>query len=261
MDYQDLRGFVARAENIQHLSIMRKHLDLSGDCWSPHQRDLYAAPPAPGGRKYISVPKDRSPILLELVTRCRRCEACLRQRRNLWAARAVQETAYWPRTWFGTLTFRPEVHQFHLSETRARLAKSQIDLDRLEPERQFTERLRDTGRAVTLWLKRVRKQSGARIRTLVVAEAHESGLPHYHCLIHEMNESEAVRYTVLTEQWTGGFSRFNLVTEPRKSVYLCKYLAKSLAARVRASKGYGKHALDGIGEAVKPRPLSQHDLP
>src|SRR3546814_5721811 len=46
-------------------------------------------------------------VPVEVPSRCRRCENCLRHKQRLWTARAIDELKAASRTWFGTLTFRP----------------------------------------------------------------------------------------------------------------------------------------------------------
>lgn len=92
---------------------------------------------------------------------------------------------------------------------------------------------------ITKYLKRVRKKSGAPLRYILVAEAHKSGLPHYHMLIHECDPSRQVRHKDLTAAWSWGFTRFKLVETSNTAWYVCKYLSKAQLARVRASVRYG----------------------
>lgn len=177
---------------------------------------------------------------LLLMSRCRRCEPCLKARAYSWSERAKWELGHARRTWFGTLTLRPEEH--YLAECRARqeLIARSVDFDGLRSEDQFKARHNAVGPELTKWLKRVRKESGATLRYLLVAEAHKTGLPHYHLLVHERSGS-AVGERTLRRQWTLGHSKFNLVDEgdPRAARYVCKYLAKAAEARVRASIRYG----------------------
>ena len=51
---------------------------------------------------------DKGPVPVEMAARCRKCAGCLEHRRRLWTARALQEVNAHARTWFGTLTIRPE---------------------------------------------------------------------------------------------------------------------------------------------------------
>lgn len=174
---------------------------------------------------------------VEMWVRCRKCAACLAQRRKLWAARALKETAVAPRTWFGTFTLNPDAH--FLMECRAgvRLHEGGTDWGSLNAPEQFLERHREIAKELSLYLKRVRKYSEAKLRYLLVAEAHKSGLPHYHMLIHE--RLTPVRKQLLKDQWKLGFTDFKLVDDPRQAAYVCKYLGKSALARIRASQDYG----------------------
>lgn len=125
----------------------------------------------------------------------------------------------------------------------ARLAKRGVRWAELSPAEQFQARHQEISRDLTTWLKRVRKQSGARLRYLLVAEAHKSGLPHYHALIHERRFSVPVTERVLRHQWNLGFSKFQLVEGSEAAWYVAKYLAKDARARVRASVRYGNCGL------------------
>ena len=133
-----------------------------------------------------------------------------------------------------------------VSRARQRLWSGGTDFDALSPHDQFMERMTEIGREVTLYLKRVRKESGARVRYLLVAEAHKSGLPHLHILVHEASPDKPVRHKTLEGQWKLGFTRFKLAHDVKTASYVCKYISKALLARVRASLRYGQ------GEAERP---------
>ena len=146
------------------------------------------------------------------------------------------------RTWFGTLTLAPQSHFEVVSRIRLRLAKRGEDFDTFPETRQFSERVHEIGKEITLWLKRVRKESAAKLRYVLVAERHKSGLPHFHLLVHEVCEDRPVAERTLRKQWHLGFSQFKLVAqgdETRTAGYVAKYLTKSALARVRSSVGYG----------------------
>lgn len=119
-----------------------------------------------------------------------------------------------------------------------------IEFSELTQAQKFAELQRIAGKRITLWLKRVRKNSGAVIRYLLVAERHKTGLPHYHLLVHEMGG--VVRHRHLADSWSYGFTNFKLVLGGRPASYVAKYLGKSHDARVRASLGYGQF--------LRPRP-------
>lgn len=180
------------------------------------------------------------PLELTLHTRCRRCDKCRQARAREWTYRATEETLRSQRTWFATLTLNPAAHVHMLNVARMREVAQAIDFDALPALERFTLVHNVISVEITKYLKRVRFESKASIRYLFVAEKHVSGLPHYHALIHERPGSGPVLYRTLSEQWQLGFSKFNLVTDPKRAGYVCKYLSKDAAARVRASVGYGK---------------------
>lgn len=166
----------------------------------------------------------------------------------MWEHRARAEVQIAPRTWFGTLTLRPEAHATIGARCRARLARQGIDFDALPFGEQFEERHRMIGVEITKYLKRVRKASAPGFRYLLVCEHHKSGLPHYHLLIHEI-EDGCVKSATLASQWQLGFEQWRLLSDLRQATYLCKYLSKATVARVRASGRYG------IGHSQKITPL------
>lgn len=179
-----------------------------------------------------------------LYVRCRKCPACLKQRGRVWRARATAETLAARRTWFGTLTLHPD------RATQARYAADRAlqnaISDRCDPTNIFKAMCNEVTPEITRWLKRLRKNSGALVRYMLVAERHKSGMPHWHCLIHEY--SGAVPKRTAQEAWRYGFSQFKLVDEnDTKAVrYVCKYVAKEASARIRASRHYGG-ALPDLG--------------
>lgn len=177
----------------------------------------------------------------EMYVRCRKCAACRRARAGFWRLLAKRELERSARTWFGTLTLAPDQHFQMLCRARLRLARKAIRFGELSPDRQFLEVASEAGKEITRWLKRVRKESAAPIKYLLVTEAHKSGLPHFHLLIHEQDAARPVRHKVLAAQWQLGFSRFNLVDEsPNVAGYVTKYISKSNLGRVRASIAYGR---------------------
>lgn len=197
------------------------------------------------------------PIHTAMQVRCRRCPACLRARAALWRRRAVGEINTAQRTWFGTLTLSEAeqvkaLYRAQVGASRRGVAwhepvkrwSGEDDISyvrRCELER-FGRVVRSIAPEVTKWLKRVRKESDAKLRFLLVAEAHKSGRPHFHILVHEAYGSSPIRKRTLDSQWKLGFSQFRLVAEGDKAAaYVCKYLTKSVLARVRASIAYGRH--------------------
>lgn len=162
------------------------------------------------------------------------------------------EVAHSHRTWFGSLTFKPEEHARMAMEASKRVGLATFGA--LNPAEELRERSVEAGRRITKWLKRVREASGASLRYCLVLEPHKSGLPHFHILVHEVTE-EGVTWRILNRQWAvHGFSHFRLAkNEDAPSRYLTKYLTKSSAARVRASVGYGQRELSPSGLGSLPR--------
>lgn len=210
--------------------------------WQKEGRVLRASP-GPKGRIY-------PPTWIDIEVRCRRCENCLRLRQRHWTARVHAELAahdiIGARTWFGTITLRPEDHFRALVTARLESSAGGFDLDRCSDEEIFAARHRIISRWLTLYLKRVRKQAKVPFRYLLVCEKHKSGLPHYHILVHEDGPLREIPKRILQEQWPHGFTRWKLVEDRRQGAYLTKYLSKTLEARVRASRFYGQKTPFGI---------------
>lgn len=264
------RALIAQALQsgaVRH-STMRTEWDIAGNCMSPVPTELHARPSAGretftdavvrtfGGwekvgdgvtlpprqfnRKRIEVgPGKECPLTLLLWTRCRECEKCRKARATLWARRAAHEIACSARSWFGTLTARPSEAYRYLAQARQRLAAQGIDFDDLSVDEQFKLRAGEMLSDATLFCKRIRKNSNAPLRYLVVAEPHKSGVPHLHVLIHEVDPEQPVRHDTLSKAWRAGFSRFKLIGEGSPVGYVSKYLSKNASARVRASFAYG----------------------
>lgn len=218
-------------------------LNLAGDCEEPVYRHLKGLPDPTMARLGL---ESRLPALQRVLLRCRACEACRQYRKRIWSARAVDEVMMSDRTWFGTLTMRPAVHQrcLALARRRCKVRRSE-DFDALEPAERYKQVIAIANREITLFLKRVRKNSKAKVRYLLVNEQHKSGLPHWHILLHEV-DGVRVPKNLLEAQWLAGYSHWRLVdhADPKQAFYACKYLAKDLLNRVRASFGYGR-ARDG----------------
>ena len=164
--------------------------------------------------------RDKLPV--EMVARCRTCPECLAHRRRLWTARAVDEIAVSSRTWFGTLTVKPFERFKHklLAERklqrRGGLPEGQL-LSSLSSAEQFPYLAAELGSEVTRYLKRVHK-AGFPLRYLLVAEAHKSGDPHFHILIHEQGLNIPKRE--LEAQWRIGFSHWRLVERDSSAAYM-----------------------------------------
>lgn len=213
--------------------------DISGNCQQPVKIELHGRH-AKGNDKMLCVDEpDKFPNFVEMEVACRKCENCLKRRGHLWRLRAKAEIHDAPRTWLATLTLSPEAWTVLLSKTRVRLGRSGTDLEALPVNEQLFE-LDKVGFAdLQLWFKRLRKI--APLRYLAVTEAHKSGLPHWHVLLHEMSPDTPLRYdTALKGSWPHGFDSYKLVSTANAAGYVTKYLTKSLGARVRASQAYGR---------------------
>lgn len=200
---------------------------------------------------------------LELLVRCRRCDKCRYFRMRLWRFRARAEIAASSRTWFGTLTLRPTEQALALLRAQSKAARGGVVWEELTDAERFSRRVNAISPEITKYLKRVRKQSGAKIRYCLVAEEHKTGLPHFHLLVHEIGDTP-VRHEVLKGQWGLGFSNFKLA-DPTAANYVTKYLTKATRAQIRASLAYGNTASAieaprlSLVRQARPSPLSMED--
>lgn len=233
--------------------------DIAGSCHVPKEV-LFQSEETPFRRK--------GEFRLLMKVPCRKCEACWKIKQTDWVSRSMAECAVAQRTWFGTLTLTLEQH--HRATMMADALRKQRGWDN-NPEALNSARFIVIGKEVTKFLKRVRKNSGAKLKYLAVMELHGSGkyrrrdgviaerqlsgLPHFHLLIHEQNGSVPIRWKVLNDAWKFGHSKFKLAEdrETLKSTafYVCKYMSKDASAHVRASLYYGKlkSVLRGLGSS------------
>jgi len=231
LSWEALRSLVSRALEqgaVRH-SLVRTEWDVAGDCMSPRTVEHHARPAK--GRSFDFLGDGRHPLNLVMHVRCRHCDRCLRQRRHEWIRRAIAEVALADRTWMVTLTMRPDEHY------RLLLLAQKNKRDISTEDARLRAELAEAGREVTLYLKRLRKASGSRLRYLLVAEQHKSGLPHYHVLMHE--RAGCVKHATLQGAWHLGFTHAKLLTDSQGARYVAKYLLKSSGLRVRASLRYG----------------------
>lgn len=250
---------VARKSRVEAVCAGVDHTDYAGGCGAPRYLPIVGMMDrtvqvilenewdyAPG---YGPISWPRSPVpaaaLVQhamLKVRCRKCEDCLKARARSWVQRAGRELAMAQRTWFVTLTLTPQRQFECLSKARVLAKAGCVDLEELSTADIFSRRVSVINVEITKWLKRVRKNSTSRLRYVLVAEAHKSGDPHFHALVHEVVGSSPLTYRVLTNAWQWGFSSAKL-TDPTgtgPAWYVAKYLAKSALARVRASARYGR---------------------
>lgn len=228
---------------------------LAGSCENPRTIELRSRPPE--ARDLLHVNKDfvsnrasaktvglgavgdGIPLTLEMEVPCRQCARCLARRRKHWALRATTELSQAQRTWFCTFTLTPDEQYRAVLAARAHASRRRVNYEALTVREQFMRRHAAISNEISKYLKRLRKNNpGAKLRYLFVAEAHKSGDPHYHALIHE--HGVPVRKKSLQAEWRLGFSQVKLVTDVAQATYLCKYLSKDASARVRASLHYGQ---------------------
>lgn len=220
------------------------HWDVSGSCQSPVRLTLSS--------KESVLWKRVLPRMTDtLEVPCRKCEACLRKRAALWRFRAIREISEAERTWFATLTFKPEEH--YRLEIMCGAPKGMgglgANLAGLSDDAKFPYLARMAGKELTRFLKRVRKNSGRPLRYLSVVEKHDSaatsnemrGRPHLHLLIHEQ-AGAPIAWKCLDAAWTVGHSKFKLVADIKGAMYLTKYISKEAGARIRASVNYGERS-------------------
>lgn len=215
--------------------------DVSGSCLTPRRRVVHARgePPANKSGRW-SVSPGSGTIFMEVP--CRQCEKCRKFRANHWEHRCVSEINRAPRTWFGDFTMSPHGHVV----AGARIERG--DPKTKKPRRPFKDynqlevynfRCNDFASEITKYFKRLRKR-GHKLRYCYLFEPHESGLPHCHFLIHEVDEAAPIRKRELQAEWFWGFSSFKLVDNARGGAkYVTKYLHKTSLSRIRASLHYG----------------------
>ena len=255
---------LASKPGVKRLSTARFEWDISNRCESPVRFGLTGRPEQITARIPDELPPDVQkripadmewielhnahwyydkgysyPLMVDLEVPCRKCSACLRRRAMLWAHKAKAEIQSASRTWFATFTGNPDEQFRWLSLARLNRLNSSCEFDAPSEHAEFCDIVGAAGPDITRYVKRIRKESGALIRYLIVAERHKSGQPHWHALIHEVDPAKPIRKAVLKGQWPHGFTQFKLVENHGAAWYLCKYLSKDLATRVRASLRYG----------------------
>lgn len=111
-------------------------------------------------------------ITIGMDVKCRDCPPCLRERQWQWASRGRNELARANRTWFGTLTLRPEemAKAIFLARRRynervgidtpargAAAARAGLTFEDLPEAERFKEIHAVIGAQITRWFKRLRK--------------------------------------------------------------------------------------------------------
>lgn len=134
------------------------------------------------------------------------------------------------RSWFVTLTFDPH----HLAGCRMEAMDAPPSLHGLRRRTEWA-----AFRHVQRYFKRLRK-AGARFRYLCVFEEGENtGRPHYHLLLHEIEPTKPLLKRSLEYQWRSHV-HCRLVASGRGAAsYVSKYATKTFDIRPRHSTRYG----------------------
>lgn len=225
----------------RNTSVAKTKANYAGRCIRPVTVEMRGVPLRKGKGRTSTMGATH---FLELEVPCRKCSACLKQRASMWSRRARAEVSACVggnRTWFVTLTVKPELRFILHARCRQRQWKRGIDFDAMPPDEKLKLLSKQTGLLITLWLKRLRKKTQTSFRYLCVMEAHKDGFPHHHLLVHESTGRITERDIRLS--WSeNGFAMAKLVPDDdggKACWYVCKYLTKSALARVRASARYG----------------------
>lgn len=242
--------------------------DISGSCTDPYWTTYQGRPEvnvvnrrsewdeSTRNTHFEYVPGKRGTIYVDIGTRCRRCDKCRQYRRWLWQFRMTEELRRAVRSWYGTLTLRPDVQYRVLTETRQYLRGRGVRWEDLSEDEFFRAHAGFALKEVTKYIKRFRKQAygpkgKAPFKWVCVTERHKSGLPHFHMLVHEV-EMRPIPHRILSGSWGQGFEKWRLVKldENPKIVagYLCAYLQKDFSTRIRNSEKYGEQQIATVGD-------------
>ena len=146
------------------------HWDVSGRCQSPRYVERHASRRSePDEFHHVMNWRKHVPMTVEIEVKRRRCPACLRARARYWAQRCQYEISRSSRTWFGTLTLSPHNHYLMLARAQHLLAGRGVSFEGLSPPEQFAERHAQISQEITLWVKRIRKNSGAKLRLYLIS--------------------------------------------------------------------------------------------
>lgn len=202
--------------------------DFAGRCERPTEKVAYGEATAYGHT--VGQFTGTVDHLLVVRFRCGRCDQCRKAKQRFWARRAFNECldAQNVRTYFLTLTFNPKRRRRMLSLW---LKKGYTG----QPEARFQDQYGK--HELQRYLKRVRRAYPGTVRFLSTVEEHKDGWIHYHLLVHCKVNGPTTK--VLRKKWKFGIT--HCVLAQRKDIfYVCKYVAKAIASRVRSSSGYGR---------------------
>jgi hypothetical protein len=240
---ETLERLVAKAMHAgrcKRIGVSIYEVDYSLNCENPIHREMFSCYDRERTMAR-EVYGHRGPLTVILICQCRKCDNCRLRHQMHWRYRCEAELKRSARTWFGTLTFHPSISHGALSQCRLDSLKKGFVYDEAPASEQFQLFHNKLQKYVTLFFKKLRKTSQSPVRYVLVAEAHKTGIPHYHMLLHEVSVSKPIRKLLLHATWDVGFSSWKLVdTEDGHAKYVTKYLNKGANARVRASVKYGQ---------------------
>lgn len=201
-----------------------------------------------------------NPVFLDLWVPCRKCGKCGIVRQIQWRKRVKHEIITATRSWFVTLTFRPEAREKLFYET--------ITDNDGEYSRMLTLKSRSAVamRELASYLKRLRNgaaQSGLVLRFVAVTEPHKDDFPHIHLILHSTGLLTASM--IRAGKWPHGFIDMKLCDADAAN-YLVKYISKE-AIQVRASVRYGANSIkektsNHVTKTAKAKSEGEgHDLP
>lgn len=244
IDHKDLKRSMikALANGATHPVINRVEADYSGSCTDKQfvvrtSRPTTHADGSPGQGTYLCQ---------ETWVRCGRCSNCMRTRAWKWSRRAELECRQSILSWMGTLTLSP-THRSRVDATARvdyKAFNAMADFDQLTSDEQFAWKVGVIYPDLARYKMQLRNLSGSKLRTLIVAEPHEDGQPHFHMLVHEHDRKGTLTRDILRDQWKLGFTKWKMIDDHTTDArYVCKYISKSGAVRPRASAQYGKMSL------------------
>jgi hypothetical protein len=200
-----------------------------------------------------------------MLVPCRDCAGCRRWKRSLWTRRCKAEWTHSSlaggKSYFATLTFAPDIHYRVTC-----LLEGRPEWKDATKEQRFCMRDQVAYPFVQKFLKRLRRGlkrlgfPGVKPRYIAVAEAHKTGLPHYHLVIHVDDVPKGFGKRAIEAAWEKssrevkvpglpdlpnrigrpGWIKVKLARSEQVAGYMAKYMGKDQSSRVKASTGYGR---------------------
>lgn len=165
--------------------------DFSANCTSPIWMTVAGRAEAKTRTRIVT--KNNGSRFADYKVPCRKCLNCLKRRAWHWRQRALSEHMRAHRTWMGTLTLDPHVLQRAKDVAAVELLEQGVRWEDLTRDERFLEVDRRIYGEFQKRMDLLRKKSKVPLRYLAVTEAHDSGEPHWHVLLHEVGPQE-LRY-------------------------------------------------------------------